>query len=97
MTSNPGILNIEKVDGFSVHIVFNNGEVRLLDFNKIFADWGINETDIEYKLFNESEFNKVKLRKSWENISVKLTDENGNEKEYPYEIGVDVLYKYCNF
>lgn len=35
MTSNPGILNIEKVDGFSVHVVFNNGEVRLLDFNNL--------------------------------------------------------------
>ena len=93
----PRILKIEKIDGFSIYAVFNNGEIRLLDFREIFTDWGINETDIEYKLLNESEFKKVKLRNqtlSWENISVELTDENGNEKEYPYEIGADVLYNF---
>jgi DNA-binding XRE family transcriptional regulator len=96
MTNCPKILKIEKIDGFNVFVVFNNGEVRLLDFREIFKDWGINETDIEYKLLNELEFKKVKLRNqtlSWENISVKLIDENGNEKEYPYEIGADVLYR----
>jgi len=92
----PRILKIEKIDGFSIYAIFNNGEVRLLDFREIFTDWGINETDIEYKILNESEFKKVKLRNqtlSWENLRVKLTDENGNEKEYPYEIGADVLYR----
>ncbi len=91
----PRILKIEKVEGFNIYVVFNNGEVRLLDFREIFTDWGINESDIEYKLLNEVEFKKVKLRNqtlSWENITVKLTDENGKEKEYPYEIGADVLY-----
>jgi len=92
----PRILKIEKIDGFNIYAVFNNGEVRLLDFGQIFADWDIGENDIEYKLLDESEFKKVKLRNqtlSWENISVKLTDEKGNEKEYPYEIGADVLYR----
>jgi len=92
----PRILKVEKVDGFNVFVVFNNGEIRLLNFGQIFADWGIDKTDIEYKLLDENEFKKVKLRNqtlSWENISVKLTDENGQEKEYPYEIGPDVLYR----
>jgi DNA-binding XRE family transcriptional regulator len=92
----PRILKIEKIDRFSIYAVFNNGEIRLLDFREIFTDWGIDKTDIEYKLLDEKEFKKVKLRNqtlSWENIKVKLTDENGTEKEYPYEIGADVLYR----
>jgi len=96
MANCPKILKINKINGFNVFVVFNNGEIRLLDFNQIFSDWGIDKTDIEYKLLDEKEFKKVKLRNqtlSWENISVKLTDENGQEKEYPYEIGPDVLYR----
>lgn len=92
----PRILKIEKVEDFNVYVVFNNGEIRLLDFIQIFQNWCINESDIEYKLLNKAEFKKVKLRNqtlSWENITVKLTDENGIEKEYPYEIGADVLYR----
>jgi DNA-binding XRE family transcriptional regulator len=92
----PRILKIEKIDGYKIYVIFNNGETRLLDFHKILKEWNINESDIEYKLFDLSEFENVKLRNqtlSWDNLSTKLIDNNGQEKEYPYEIGPDVLYK----
>ncbi len=92
----PRILKIDKIDGLKIYVIFNNGEIRLLDFGKILNDWDIKESDIEYKLFDLSEIKKVKLRNqtlSWDNLTVKMIDEKGQEKEYPYEIGPDVLYK----
>ena len=92
----PRILKIEKIDNHNVYVMFNNGETRLLDFNKILTEWEVGESEVEYKLHNEAEFKKVKLNNqtlSWDNLSTKLFDENGVEIEYPYEIGPDVLYK----
>jgi DNA-binding XRE family transcriptional regulator len=92
----PRILKIEKVEGLKIYVIFNNGEIRLLDFAKILKDWNVQDSDIESKLFDLSEMAKVKLRNqtlSWNNLQVMLTDEQGNEKKYPYEIGPDVLYK----
>jgi DNA-binding XRE family transcriptional regulator len=92
----PRILKIDKIDGLKIYVIFNNGETRLLDFGKILNDWDIKESDIEYKLFDLSEIKKVKLRNqtlSWDNLTVKLIDEKGQEKEYQYEIGPDVLFR----
>lgn len=91
----PRILNIEKIDGFKIYVIFNNGETRLLDFNRILKDWGVKNTEIEYKLCDIAEFQKVKLRNqtlSWDNISTKLVDDNGQETNFPYEIGPDILF-----
>ena len=92
----PRILKIDKIDGLKIYVIFNNGETRLLDFGKILNDWNIKESEIEYKLFDLSEIKKVKLRNqtlSWDNLTVKLSDEKGQEKEHPYEIGPDVLFR----
>ena len=92
----PRILKINKIDGFKIYVIFNNGETRLLDFGKILNDWDIKESDIENKLYNLSEIKKVKLRNqtlSWDNLTIKLMDDKGQEKEFPYEIGPDILYK----
>ena len=91
----PRILNIEKIDGFKIYVIFNNGETRLLDFDRILKDWGINNTDIEFKLCDITEFQKVKLRNqtlSWDNLSTKLVNEQGKETNFPYEIGPDILF-----
>jgi DNA-binding XRE family transcriptional regulator len=92
----PRILKIDKIDGLKIYVIFNNGETRLLDFGKILSDWDIKESDIEYKLYDLSEIKKVKLRNqtlSWDNLTIKLIDDKGPEKEFPYEIGPDVLFR----
>ena len=58
----PSILKIEKIDGFKIYVMFNNGETRLLDFKNILGDWNVQKTDIEFRLYDEAEFKKVKLR-----------------------------------
>jgi hypothetical protein len=76
----PRIIKIEKIDGFKIQCMFNNGESRLLNFKKIFKDWSVSAGDIEYKLLDIKEFQKVELRNftlSWPNIRIEIKDENG--------------------
>jgi DNA-binding XRE family transcriptional regulator len=92
----PRIVKIEKIDGFTIQCMFNNGESRLLDFNIIFNDWKISEDDIEYKLLDLIEFKKVELRNftlSWPNIGLEIKNEKGQIEKHPYEIGPDVLFQ----
>jgi DNA-binding XRE family transcriptional regulator len=95
----PRIIKIESLNGFQIQCMFNNGESRLLDFNKIFAVWGINSSDIEYKLLDLSEFKEVELRNftlSWPNLGHEIIDENGKKEFHPYEVGPDILYQLSN-
>jgi DNA-binding XRE family transcriptional regulator len=92
----PRIIKIEKIDGFKIQCMFNNGESRLLDFKKIFNDWNVSEDDIEHKLLDLKEFNKVELRNftlSWPNIGLEIKNENGQTEKHPYEVGPDVLFQ----
>jgi DNA-binding XRE family transcriptional regulator len=92
----PRIIKIEKIDGFKIYCMFNNGESKLIDFNLIFKEWGLTPDDIEYPLLKKTEFQKVKLRNhtlSWENLTVMLMTENGKEDSFPYEIDPHFLYQ----
>jgi DNA-binding XRE family transcriptional regulator len=92
----PRIIKIEKIDGFKIQCMFNNGDSRLLDFKKIFNDWNVSEDGIEYKLLDLKELKKVELRNytlSWPNIGFEIKNENGQIEKQPYEIGPDVLFQ----
>lgn len=92
----PRIIKIEKVDGFKIQCMFNNGDSRLLDFKKIFNDWNVSEQDAEYKLLDLKEFKMVELRNytlSWPNIGFEIINEKGQIEKHPYEIGPDVLFQ----
>ncbi len=92
----PRIIKIQKIIGFTIRCMFNNGESRILDFEKIFEQWKIGENDIEFPLLIPREFEKVTLRNftlSWSNIPVTLLSEDGKEELHPYELSPDELYK----
>lgn len=92
----PRILKIQKIDGFKVICLFNNGESRMIDFSKLFEEWKITRDDVEYPLLQESEFKKLQLRNytlSWENIQVELLNENSNKQLHSYEIDPIVLFQ----
>ena len=91
----PRIIKIESVDGHKVQVMFNNGESRMIDFMKLFKEWGISKKDVEYPLLDENQFKTVTLNNytlSWPSISTRIKDENNNEMIVPYEIGADVLF-----
>ena len=92
----PRIIKIEKIDGFKIYCMFNNGESKLIDFEFLFKEWKLTTDDIEYPLLKKKEFQKVKLRNftlSWDNLSVLLVNEDGKEETFPYEIDPYFLYQ----
>lgn len=95
LTKIPRIIKIESVSGHKVQCMFNNGESRMIDFMKLFKEWGISKKDVEYPLLDENQFKTVTLNNytlSWPSISTRIKDENNNEMIVPYEIGADVLF-----
>lgn len=92
----PRIIKIENIAGHKIQCMFNNGESRILDFDKIFRQWNVTEKDFEYILLDENEFRKAVLRNytlSWPNVEIKVKGEDGEERVLPYEIGSDVLFQ----
>jgi len=92
----PRIIKIERIDGFKIYCMFNNGESKLIDFSSIFKEWNLTPNDIEYPLLEKKEFQKVKLRNytlSWDNLTVLLMTEEGKEEKFPYEIDPYFLYQ----
>ena len=90
------IKNIYNIEDYKIYCLFSNGEYRYIDFDLLFKTWDIKQDDIEYKLLNINELQKAKLSNgtlSWDNVKVKLLDENNKENEYPYEIDPIVLYQ----
>lgn len=92
----PRIIKIQKIDGFNIYCMFNNGENRLLNFERIFQQWKASKDDIEYPLLTLREFKKVALRNftlSWKNVAVSLISEDGNEELHPYKLSPDELFR----
>lgn len=92
----PRIIKINKIDGFNIYCMFNNGENRRIDFESLFKKWDVKSDDVEYPLLNPTEFRKVGLRNytlSWPNIKVSLINEDGEKEDYPYELSPDELFR----
>jgi len=92
----PRILKIHSINGFQVICMFNNGESRMIDFEKLFEEWKVSKDDIEYPLLRTKAFEKVELRNytlSWPNLLVTLISENDEKQEHPYEIDPLTLFE----
>jgi len=78
----PRIIKINDIKGFKVYCAFNNGEHRIIDFEKLFDLWKLEKPDLEFKITDPKIFKKVKLSKSgtlcWPNIKkeIKLSKDN---------------------
>lgn len=97
MRSIKRIIKIYKIDGYKVHCLFSNGESRIIDFEKVFKDWNIKQSDIEFPLVKSIiEFQKIELEEGtfiWKNIEIKSLDENGEEEIYFYDLDPIVMYE----
>ncbi|MEZ4773440.1 MAG: helix-turn-helix transcriptional regulator [Bacteroidia bacterium] len=97
MRSIKRIIRIHKIEGYKVFCLFNNGESRIIDFQKLFAQWNVSEKDREYPLLkSEAEFHHIEIIDGtfvWKNIEIKTTDEDGNEMIGYYDLDPIVLYQ----
>lgn len=95
----PRILKINWIKDLSISVVFNNGESRIIDFRKLLGEIGIDKNSPAFILFNQTEFEKVKLvgnTLSWSNVELYITRRNWEKQNVPFEIGADILLKYSH-
>ena len=92
----PRILRVKKVKGLVVYAVFNNGETRVIDFEKVFDQIGVNKKSPASILHNPVAFKKFTIENntlSWKNVQQQIPWDDGVRK-MPFEIGADVLYNF---
>ena len=90
------ILKAKSVDGLLVSAVFNNGETRIVDFNKIFFDIRLNKNLLTGQLYNPEVFKKFKIRNntlSWEKVQQEIPW-GDSVRKVPFEIGADTIFQY---
>lgn len=95
----PRVLKINWIKDFSISVVFNNGESRIVDFRKLFHDIGITKDKPASVLYNQDEFKKVQLvdnTLSWDNVEQFITSRTGEKLKVPFEIGPDTLLRYSH-
>jgi len=97
MRSIQRIVKIHKVNGYKVFALFNNGESRVIDFKKLFKDWGVKKGDLEYPLVDSlKKFQKIKVKEGtfcWENVKFESTDENGKKVTHYLDFDPIVMYE----
>lgn len=92
----PRILKIISVDGFKITCIFNNGETRLIDFERLFSKWKPTSGEPTFKLQRKSFFKKVTLHNQtlcWQNLKVPLRGLEGKTEWHAYEIDPITLYE----
>ena len=93
----PRILKINWIKGITISVVFNNGESRIIDFQKVFKGIELQKESPAWKLTNPKEFEKVIVDNntlSWTNVNQYIKKIDGSKMKVPFEIGADVLLKY---
>ena len=93
----PRILKINWIKEATVSVVFNNGESRIIDFQKVFNGMGLKKDSPAWILTRPEEFKKVQVANntlSWANVEQYVTKLDGSRIQVPFEIGADVLLRY---
>lgn len=93
----PRILKINWINELNISVVFNNGESRIIDFQKVFTEVGVKLDSPESILFEFDAFSKVALVDNslqWTNVEQYISTKEGGKRKVPFEIGSDVLYRF---
>ena len=86
-------------EDFSIKVIFDAGELRLIKFPDIFEKLNIKISDAGKLIEEFEEFKMVQINNgtlSWNNVNQFITFKDGTKKKIPFEIGPDVLYKYSS-
>lgn len=91
------IIKIHEIIGYKIYCLFNNGESRVIDFEKVFEGWKVRPGDLEYPLtVSQAAFAQVELVDgafTWKNLALASVDEQGEDVAYPYDIDPIVSYE----
>jgi len=90
----PRILKINWIKGLSISVVFNNGESRIIDFEKLLNSLQLPSDSPIRILYQPIEFKKAEVidhTLSWKNVAQSITMKDGKKKLFPFQIGADTL------
>jgi len=97
MRSIKRIVKIHEVVDYNIYCLFNNGESRVIDFEKVFTTWSVKKGDIEFPLKKSlEEFQKVELEEgtlTWKNIPIQTENDKGEKGILYYDLDPIVLYE----
>ena len=96
MKSLPRITKILKVEPFKIHLLWNNSEVRELDFTELFLKWQQDGNSDLLILKDFNAFKQVRLSEQrtleWTNLPIEVTFQ-GKTQAFPLELDPDVIYQ----
>ncbi len=98
LRSIPKILKINHIDGYKVSCLFNNGESRIIDFEKFFLECvNPSQNHPAYKLINDkNQFRKIEIIGNtigWKNTGLYLNNLHGEEEFFHYDLDPIVLFE----
>ena len=92
----PRITKILKVEPFKIHLLWNNSEVREIDFTELFLKWQQDGNTNLLRLKDFDAFKQVRLSEhrtlEWANLPIEVTFQ-GKTQAFPLELDPDVLYQ----
>lgn len=92
----PRIIQIVGIEGFKVFCAFNNGEYRILDFQRLFQSASFQQDPFLKQSMNPDHFSRVELREGtlcWPHLVKKIKLSNGMEFDAPLDLDPVVLYE----
>ncbi len=92
----PRIIKINKINKYEIHCAFNNGEYRIIDFEKLFKKWGTKKGSSEYPLKDVQNLKKVKLISgtlAWPHIKFETIEIEGVKFDSYLDLDPIVLYE----
>jgi len=92
------VLKISKIENFQVSLLFNNNEIRTVNFESFFKELpNFSEQHPAYKLvMNLADFQQIEIIGStvgWKNTGIYSKDFEGNSVFYPFDLDPTVLYQ----
>ena len=88
------LASIESIEGYTVHLKFNNGEVRIIDFQQFFN----REHKYEKLLLEDfekfSEMEVVNGTLTWLCLGISIQDAKGRAGFYAFNIDPRLLYEF---
>ena len=92
----PRLTKIQKIEPFKVWTLWNNAEIRVIDFEPLFLIWTQQKDENLLKLRSFDDFKQVTLSESrtleWKNLGTTFTFK-GKTATQPLELDPDVLYE----
>ena len=96
MKSLPRINKILKVESFKIQLLWNNSEVREIDFTLFFQKWEKEGNSDLLRLKDIEAFKQVRLSEQrtleWSNLPTEISYK-GNTQSFPLELDPDVLFE----